>query len=61
MLSVFLENIVLNIPLLFYEYVATKAPPSDIWIKAWLKGPHGPRSFSVPLTAFVIDNQMVLR
>ena len=39
MLSVFLENIVLNIPLLFYEYVATKASPSDIWIKAWLKGP----------------------
>ena len=39
MLSVFLENIVLNIPVYFYEYVATKAPPSDIWIKAWLKGP----------------------
>ena len=32
MLSVFLENIVLNIPLQFYEYAATKAPPRDIWI-----------------------------
>ena len=39
LLSAFLKNIVLNTPLEFHEYIAKKAPPSDIGIKAWLKGP----------------------
>ena len=39
LLLVFLKNIVWNIPLQFYEYVAKKSAPSDIGIKASPKGP----------------------
>ena len=42
------------------KFYNKKAPPRDIEIKTW-SGPHRPRSFSVPLTAFVVDNQMSLK
>ena len=48
----------LNTPLWFHDYVATKAPPSDKKMtQKCQSGPHRPRSLSVPLIAFIDDNQ----
>ena len=60
MLSVFLKDIVLNIPLLFHEYVARNAPPSDIWKITWFKGPQWVSQAQDLASAFVVDNQMLL-
>ena len=61
MLSVFLENIVLDIPPVILRICCDKSAPNVIWIKVWLKEPKWASWAQFLFSAYDIDIQMVLR